>query len=661
MGITTLQLNSRCMNTHLLTSLHLAPPYNILTTDTRDDTFNNNKTIQLGTSPLLFAAAPRHSYDHDMHFPWPYAHTTPPPLPTTQPQPTWPMPQTSTAPTFPSTQPSAYPHPQPQPFQPPPLLSTPTATALTYGTPSTWTFVQPCHVPPQPTHPTPVFPTAAPPPSYLLPPPQPTPPAELPPPTTLTHPPPTQQQTAIANYPSTDPQCAIPQGVWQPYSAFPPVTQPPLQPLPPPPPPQTITASTPTQPPPQQQLPSDPTPPIQPIPTTAQDNPLPVQNTPPPATVSQHSASPSLVSATPAPGTSLPAPDKPDTTASPAPQPPSPQPPHSSRRHHHKSRRKSDHHHRGRHRHRRRHRHHHHSKHHSTTRRRRSPSTSTYTSSLTPSRSRSPPPPIDLRPNTEHTNPDPSQYPTTAVLRRPINRWRPPPNFHTFTPADQILEWLEFHATQLDNPNRPQHQYIANILTDCNITYKEITDFRQYTHAKWNDTTHQYDQFQYYAISLPFLNTKATTPEPPAVSRATSTHREVAHINAGHTGPVGNISNILRQGRFLPSTLHFANYPGFFAQGVRITHNQPHDHNEFARIIHNTWQLHKNSHSLIITLLAWGAATKYTSGGEEHAMNLLNDHHGAVFHQKGRCWVIHPDHAIVKGLAWSTNSTPPDP
>ena len=58
-GITTLQLNSRCMNTHLPTSLRLAPPYNILTTDTSDDTFNNNKTIQLGNSPLLFAAAPR--------------------------------------------------------------------------------------------------------------------------------------------------------------------------------------------------------------------------------------------------------------------------------------------------------------------------------------------------------------------------------------------------------------------------------------------------------------------------------------------------------------------------------------------------------------------------------------------------------------------------
>ena len=58
-GIATLQLNSRCMNTHLPTSLRLAPPYNILTTDTSDDTFNNNKTIQLGNSSLLFAAAPR--------------------------------------------------------------------------------------------------------------------------------------------------------------------------------------------------------------------------------------------------------------------------------------------------------------------------------------------------------------------------------------------------------------------------------------------------------------------------------------------------------------------------------------------------------------------------------------------------------------------------
>ena len=583
-----------------------------------------------------------------MHFPWPYAYTTPPPLPTTQPQPTWPQPQPPTAPTFPLPQPSAFPHPQPQPYPAPPTMPIPAPTAQSYGPPSTWTFVQPSQPPPQPTQPPPVFPSAARPPSYMVPQLHPTPPAE-PHPTAQIHPLSAPLQTTIAHHPVNDPQSTMPQGVWQPYSAFPPVTQPPSQPLPTPTPPLAIG-----DPPPAQPTPSNPMTQIQNTTTSGKDPTAPTQHI-----TTSTTGSPSSASAPPACAPSIPATEQLGSAASPAPPPPSPHPHHSSRRHHHKSRRKSDHHHRGRRHHRSRHRHHRHSKHHSTSRRRRSPSTSTYSYSPTPSRSRSPQS-IVLRPNTDNPNTDPSHYPTTAVLRRPINRWRPPPNFPALSPTDQLLEWFEFHANQLDTPNRPQHQYIANLLTDCNITYKDITDFRQYTHNKWNDTTRQYDQFQYNAISLPFLNTQATTPEPPAVSRATSTHREVAHINAGHTGPVGNIANILRQGRFLPSTLHFANYPGFFAQGVRITHNQPHDQSEFARIIHNTWQLHKNSHSIIITLLAWGAATKYTSGGEEHAMTLLNEHHGAVFHQKGRCWVIHPDHAIVEGLAWSTNSTPPD-
>ena len=141
-------------------------------------------------------------------------------------------------------------------------------------------------------------------------------------------------------------------------------------------------------------------------------------------------------------------------------------------------------------------------------------------------------------------------------------------------------------------------------------------------------------------------------PHPPTARSPTSTPVTLDRLATSPT--------FQRQGRFLASTLHFPNYPGFFAQGVRITHNQQHDHGEFARIIHNTWQLNKNTHSIVITLLAWGTATKYTSGGEEYAMTLLRDHHGAVFHQKGKCWVIHPDHAIVKGLAWSANATPPD-
>ena len=170
----------------------------------------------------------------------------------------------------------------------------------------------------------------------------------------------------------------------------------------------------------------------------------------------------------------------------------------------------------------------------------------------------------------------------------------------------------------------------------------------------------QYDLFHFNHISIPSLSQKAHRRFPPAATRATSTSPEIVHIHASHTGPVGNITSILQQGRLLPSTLHFSHNPGFFAQGVRITQQLQHDNAEHARILHNTWNLAKNTHSIIINLLAWGQGTKFTSGGEEHAMNLLLQNHGAVCHAKARSWVIHPDNAIVKGLAWSINSTPPD-
>ena len=166
--------------------------------------------------------------------------------------------------------------------------------------------------------------------------------------------------------------------------------------------------------------------------------------------------------------------------------------------------------------------------------------------------------------------------------------------------------WLDYHADQLDAPNKPQHTYVASLLLDSGLTYKDISDYRQFTHIKWNDTTNTHDIYQYHSITIPSLVQKATRRFPPPATRATSTSPELVHINAGHTGPLGNITNILQQGRFLPSTLHFPNNPGFFAQGVRITQQPQHDNAEHARILHNTWNLAKNTHSILVTLLAWG-------------------------------------------------------
>ena len=107
---------------------------------------------------------------------------------------------------------------------------------------------------------------------------------------------------------------------------------------------------------------------------------------------------------------------------------------------------------------------------------------------------------------------------------------------------------------QLEAPNKPQHTYVASLLLDSGLTYKDISDFRQFTHIKWNDTANTHDIYQYHCITIPSLVQKASRSFPPPATRATSTTPEMVHINAGHTGPLGNITNILQQGCPAPST-----------------------------------------------------------------------------------------------------------
>ena len=254
-----------------------------------------------------------------------------------------------------------------------------------------------------------------------------------------------------------------------------------------------------------------------------------------------------------------------------------------------------------------------------------------------------------------------ADYPNYPALRRIHPPWKaPPPHFQQLSPQDKIAWWLDFHAAQVAAENRPQHLYIAKLLADTGFEFDDLADFRQLTHVKWNDATNASDTFSYHCINIPSLVDKATRPLPPPATRATSTAPETVHINACHTGPYGNIAAILQQGRLLNRTLHFEDNPGFFAQATRITHQHIHDNYEQARILHNTWRLAKNVHSITVHILAWGRGTKFTSGGEAQAMHLLQQDHGAVCHSKARCWVIHPNNAIVKGLAWSINATPPD-
>ena len=484
--------------------------------------------------------------------------------------------------------------------------------------------------------PHPSFPSTAPPPSYMLPQLHHTPPTE---PTTATQiqSPPAPQQATVVHHPPTDPQWTMPQGVWQPYSAFPPVTQPSPQPLPPPPPPLAIGEPPPAQLP--QPAPSDPTALVQNVTTSAKDPTAPVQNVTTSATGSQPSPSPSIASAAPATAPSLPATDKPDSTASPAPPPPSPHPHHSSRRHHHKSRRKSDHHHRGRHHHRRRHRHHRHSKHHSTTRRRRSPSTSTYTLTAPHLPAAAPHNPLICAPTQTTPTPTPLNTPPqqSFVAHSTAGDLHPSKLFHLQT---NFLNGSNFTPTNSTPPT--DHSTSTSPISLPTATsptrrspISDNTPTPSGTKPPTN-TTNSNTTPSHFPTSTPKPPhpNHPRFPEPPQPTGKSPTSTPAIQAQSATLPTFYTKVGFYPAHSTLPTTLAFL-------PRASITHNLPHDQSEFARIIHNTWQLHKNTHSIIITLLAWGAATKYTSGGEEQAMTLV-EHHGAVFHQKGRCWVIHP-------------------
>ena len=75
------------------------------------------------------------------------------------------------------------------------------------------------------------------------------------------------------------------------------------------------------------------------------------------------------------------------------------------------------------------------------------------------------------------TNTDLSQYPTAAVIRRPLNRWRPPPNFQALSPTDQLLDWFEFHANQLAPPT--DLFFFPRVRTPCGHGAQVIIEGRE--------------------------------------------------------------------------------------------------------------------------------------------------------------------------------------
>ena len=107
------------------------------------------------------------------------------------------------------------------------------------------------------------------------------------------------------------------------------------------------------------------------------------------------------------------------------------------------------------------------------------------------------------------------------------------------------------------------------------------------------------------------------------------------------------------------SVLHDQHSVGFFSQAFELSNYEEHDATEAARVLYNASNMSKNKSGLILTIKAYGHGQKVTSGGESAANDPLLRGEGIVKHTPGKCWVVHPKHSRIEGIAWKSDAKPP--
>ena len=87
-----------------------------------------------------------------------------------------------------------------------------------------------------------------------------------------------------------------------------------------------------------------------------------------------------------------------------------------------------------------------------------------------------------------------------------------------------------------------------------------------------------------------------------------------------------------------------------YAQGYETTGKLIYDAWHTARVIDKNCQMPRNKAGVILHCMAWGTGKKFTQGGEHEGERLLAANHGVVKHDKGKCYIIHPDNCVICGL-----------
>ena len=276
---------------------------------------------------------------------------------------------------------------------------------------------------------------------------------------------------------------------------------------------------------------------------------------------------------------------------------------------------------------------------------------------------------ITLKPNPHFTPkhstqqtpppPPPAPIPAIPVQRRPHNL--PPPTFQPPTdPAQlEVFQWLNRYAQALDVNNEPMLSYVAKVLSAAHLNSTHFTDLQLLTHKKWCDDTNKEEHFSFLLLTIPTLASRGDAPILPPTRREALNIPPIKHIFAAHVSEEGNIISILEAGEIVRSILHDAHNVGYFCQAFELSNYEPHDAAEAARVLFNASNMAKNRSGLILTIKAYGHGQKVTHGGESAANDLLLRGEGIVKYTPGKCWVAHPKHSRIEGIAWKSDAKPP--
>lgn len=202
--------------------------------------------------------------------------------------------------------------------------------------------------------------------------------------------------------------------------------------------------------------------------------------------------------------------------------------------------------------------------------------------------------------------------------------------------------------------------YVAKLLQAGSMQAQDIQEVQQWTHSDWKESLQDYNKEggTLFTLYIPKLQTRSRIPHIPPRRRATDKQHGTKHIFACHATEEGNLINLLQSGRFRSSTLHDPQAIGFYAHGTETTGTAEHDRWNTSRVLAKTSDL-DNKAIVFLHLMAFGTGFKFLSGGEPEGDRLLRLGPGAMKHDRGKRFIIHPDNAIIRGVAWQCSATPP--